>query len=272
MGITATECAYVYGDNQSILVNSSVPDSVLRKKSNSCAFHFVMKVHASMNEDAVMSIRAETRWPGDKTVACGWEGRFILLYVATLLGPWKGWSNYWRVIVKVVLKSDYSCDWRSFDVEYYVRNVSLRQKWTTNSLKYVYTAWSLCQTWWMSEPLYFSFWIFFGFGFWIFSFNFLKHHIHLQHKGGDWWWIIITLHIQMHSDKSGLQILRGMCIQNGLCIKYGECRNHYIWFSFLFYFFILVYNAAYLFTGRGESALREVFEVWCEVVKCANGF
>ena len=30
----------------------------------------------------------------------------------------------------------------------------------------------------MSEPLQF----------WILDFYFLKHHIHLQHKGGDWWW------------------------------------------------------------------------------------
>ena len=35
------ECPYIYGDNQSILVKSSVPDSVLQKKSNGCAYHFV---------------------------------------------------------------------------------------------------------------------------------------------------------------------------------------------------------------------------------------
>ena len=32
--------AYVFGDNKSVLSNSLVPDSVLRKKSNSIAYHF----------------------------------------------------------------------------------------------------------------------------------------------------------------------------------------------------------------------------------------
>ena len=33
--------AYILGDNKSVLINSSVPTSVLRKTSNSIAFHFV---------------------------------------------------------------------------------------------------------------------------------------------------------------------------------------------------------------------------------------
>ena len=41
MGIPINECCYVYGDNQSVLVNSSQPDSALKKKSNSIAFHHV---------------------------------------------------------------------------------------------------------------------------------------------------------------------------------------------------------------------------------------
>lgn len=41
IGIPVTECAFVYGDNQSVLVNSSVPDSMLKKKSNSYTYHFV---------------------------------------------------------------------------------------------------------------------------------------------------------------------------------------------------------------------------------------
>ena len=32
---------YVYGDNQSVLANMTVPDSVLKKKSQSIAYHFV---------------------------------------------------------------------------------------------------------------------------------------------------------------------------------------------------------------------------------------
>ena len=40
-GIHIDGPAYILGDNKSVLVNSSVPTSVLRKKSNSIAFHFV---------------------------------------------------------------------------------------------------------------------------------------------------------------------------------------------------------------------------------------
>ena len=36
-----TSTAYIFGDNKSVLVNSSIPTSVLKKKSNSIAFHFV---------------------------------------------------------------------------------------------------------------------------------------------------------------------------------------------------------------------------------------
>ena len=32
---------YIYGDNQSVLANTSIPDSVLKKKSQSIAYHFV---------------------------------------------------------------------------------------------------------------------------------------------------------------------------------------------------------------------------------------
>jgi hypothetical protein len=41
MGIPVEGHTYVYGDNQSVLVNSSMPHSTLKKKSNSIAFHFV---------------------------------------------------------------------------------------------------------------------------------------------------------------------------------------------------------------------------------------
>ena len=41
MGIPVEGPAYVFGDNQSVLVNSSKPHSTLKKKSCSIAFHFV---------------------------------------------------------------------------------------------------------------------------------------------------------------------------------------------------------------------------------------
>ena len=40
-GIPCEGCTYVYGDNKSVLVNSSLPHSTLKKKSNSIAYHFV---------------------------------------------------------------------------------------------------------------------------------------------------------------------------------------------------------------------------------------
>ena len=39
MGISINGPCYVYGDNKSVLVNTSVPDSTLKKKSNSIAYH-----------------------------------------------------------------------------------------------------------------------------------------------------------------------------------------------------------------------------------------
>ena len=41
MGIPVDEHSFVFGDNKSVLVNSSQPDSVLKKKSNSIAYNFV---------------------------------------------------------------------------------------------------------------------------------------------------------------------------------------------------------------------------------------
>ena len=41
MGIPCETSAFVYCDNKSVLSNASVPDSVLKKKSNSIAYNFV---------------------------------------------------------------------------------------------------------------------------------------------------------------------------------------------------------------------------------------
>jgi hypothetical protein len=41
MGIPCEGLAYVYGDNQSVLANTTIPDSTLKKKSQSIAYHFV---------------------------------------------------------------------------------------------------------------------------------------------------------------------------------------------------------------------------------------
>ena len=41
MGISIIGPTYVYGDNQSVLANTTIPHSNLKKKSNSIAYHFV---------------------------------------------------------------------------------------------------------------------------------------------------------------------------------------------------------------------------------------
>ena len=41
MGISCSSPTYVYGDNQSVLANTTMPHSVLNQKSNSIAYHFV---------------------------------------------------------------------------------------------------------------------------------------------------------------------------------------------------------------------------------------
>ena len=41
MGITVDEPAYVFGDNQSVLANTSASASTLKKKSNAIAYHFM---------------------------------------------------------------------------------------------------------------------------------------------------------------------------------------------------------------------------------------
>ena len=41
MGIPCEAPAYIYGDNQSVLANTTIPNSTLKKKSQSISYHFV---------------------------------------------------------------------------------------------------------------------------------------------------------------------------------------------------------------------------------------
>ena len=41
MGIPVEGPTYIYGDNQSVLANTTIPDSSLKKKSQSIAYHYV---------------------------------------------------------------------------------------------------------------------------------------------------------------------------------------------------------------------------------------
>ena len=43
MGISCDDPMFIYGDNQSVLVNTTIPDSMLKKKSQSIAYHFVQE-------------------------------------------------------------------------------------------------------------------------------------------------------------------------------------------------------------------------------------
>ena len=41
MGIPVEGPTYIYGDNQSVLANTTIPDSTLKKKSQSIVYHYV---------------------------------------------------------------------------------------------------------------------------------------------------------------------------------------------------------------------------------------
>ena len=41
MGIRVDEPAFIFGDNKSVLFNTTSPGSTLKKKSNAIAYHFV---------------------------------------------------------------------------------------------------------------------------------------------------------------------------------------------------------------------------------------
>ena len=46
MGVPINGPTYIYGDNQSVINNTSKPKSVLKKKSNSICYHFVREAVA----------------------------------------------------------------------------------------------------------------------------------------------------------------------------------------------------------------------------------
>ena len=43
MGIPVEEPALIFGDNQSVLANTTIPESKLKKKTQSIAYHFVQE-------------------------------------------------------------------------------------------------------------------------------------------------------------------------------------------------------------------------------------
>ena len=49
MGVDIDGPTYIYGDNQSVISNTSKPESTLKKKSNSICYHFIREA-AAMKE------------------------------------------------------------------------------------------------------------------------------------------------------------------------------------------------------------------------------
>jgi hypothetical protein len=43
MGIPCEGPAYILGDNQFVLANTTIPDSTLKKKNQSIAYHFILE-------------------------------------------------------------------------------------------------------------------------------------------------------------------------------------------------------------------------------------
>ena len=61
MGVKIDVPAYVYGDNMSVIHNTSKPESVLKKKSNSICYHFVREAVA-MRECLTKHVLTARNW------------------------------------------------------------------------------------------------------------------------------------------------------------------------------------------------------------------
>ena len=61
MGVEVAGPTYIYGDNMSVIHNTSKPDSVLKKKSNIICYHFVRET-ASMKECLTIHVPNLKNW------------------------------------------------------------------------------------------------------------------------------------------------------------------------------------------------------------------
>lgn len=69
MGIPMTHNAFIYGDNQSVLWNTSCPDSILKKKNYGCYYHYIREGCASKTWRT--SYMVTTSWnPSDLLTKC----------------------------------------------------------------------------------------------------------------------------------------------------------------------------------------------------------
>ena len=90
-GIPVDEPVFIYGDNQSVLVNASAPESTLKNKGQSISFHCICKgcatdawrmtyIHTSLNLGDLMTNRSQGRSDGALSECC-----FITFSVAAEL-------------------------------------------------------------------------------------------------------------------------------------------------------------------------------------------
>ena len=63
MGVKIDGPTYVYGDNMSVIHNTSNPESLLKKKSNSICYHFVREA-VSMRECLTTHVLTARNWAG----------------------------------------------------------------------------------------------------------------------------------------------------------------------------------------------------------------
>ena len=80
MGVPIEGAAFVYGDNLSVIRNSSRPESTLRKKSNEICYHFARESSA-MNETRMGHIATEEN-PADlatKVIHGGYKRDHLVL-------------------------------------------------------------------------------------------------------------------------------------------------------------------------------------------------
>ena len=61
MGVRIDGPTYVYGDNMSVIHNTSKPESVLKKKSNSICYYFVREAFA-MRECLTTHVPTARNW------------------------------------------------------------------------------------------------------------------------------------------------------------------------------------------------------------------
>ena len=86
MGIPVEEPAFIYGDNKSVLSNATMPDSVLQKKANSIAYHFVRE-GTSCDEWRIAYINTNENIADLLTKPLGKKGstssvKFFIIYIA----------------------------------------------------------------------------------------------------------------------------------------------------------------------------------------------